>query len=868
MNTTSARPLVVESNHIHQKLNISQLVNKASHVITPYGPIDKFAARNPWAGMESEPFEKVAKKLKAMTNVDILPNQMMIKKAWEHREINEDILIKKLEQWIRKHVSHIPFDQAKAFCLAGVMDFNTKFENTSEIQAMARKLARFQMPFDDHKTVKTYSQILEQNGISQDASRVNQSMIKWCKLFLDQSQALWSMPNREKGFFVAWKNVICFDPDYKDYLGEIGNLPDHATEALQYSLQQLNIPQKDIQEYIEAHLLALPGWAGMILWRAENISGEEELLTEYLAVRVTLESLLVKKHLPLQKDHTKKEVDFEQLVAAWFQWGKMSPSSWFRLSFSEIRARLKLAYDFNELVRKQLWLEAWEETYESQLRQKITSVQGNVTQTASVLAQFVFCIDVRSEPFRRQLENAGPFETIGTAGFFGLPIETCELGKHHAHPSLPVMFKPQYKVNETLHDEGLENYFERIRTGFAVTKTFKSMKHQLLTSMLLPEISGPYLTVQTLARSLTPKMAGSALRKIRKKWLKKPTTTLTINRETNSEELLPIGFSKEERVYYTRQALLMMGLTKHFAPLVVICGHGSISTNNPYASSLDCGACGGASSRFNARVLATLCNLPDVRNELAKDGIYIPEETMFVAAEHITSLDELHWVDVPELTTAAKEAMKIVEDVLPEVSEKANAERISKLPGVKAINYQPRREAVRLAEDWSEIRPEWGLARNASFIIGKRELTSFCHLDSRSFLQNYDWEMDPDGTILNHIISGPVTVAQWINLQYYASTVAPYYYGSGNKTTQTVTAGVGVMQGNASDLLIGLPWQSVMLSDEEAYHTPIRLLIVIQAPRSHIERLLNNNHDFHQKLKNGWIRLASIGPDREWSSWS
>ena len=469
--------------------------------------------------------------------------------------------------------------------------------------------------------------------------------------------------------------------------------------------------------------------------------------------------------------------------------------------------------------------EALENGFVRSLLTTITSAP-QVPRSERPAVQAVFCIDVRSEPLRRHLEAVSEaVETLGFAGFFGVSLSWQEGGTVSAR--CPVLLKPTVKA---LSAAPALPSFE---------KTVKSLQSAPAASFSFVELLGAVYGVG---------LASDAL--------------VSLSQKISSEDNVrfEFGIDMQDRLELAAGILKNLGLRSRFSRLVLLCGHQGNSANNPHAASLNCGACGGHSGAINARVAAALLNDPSVRTWLMKRGFDVPDDTYFLPGVHNTSTDEVTLLDTDQAPQSHCSDLAQLRHWLGEAAERTRQERAPALglpekpPGVL------RKLLRRRAGDWSEMRPEWGLARNAAFIAARRVRTRGIDLEGRAFLHEYDWTTDPDNSILGLILSAPVVVASWISLQYFASTVDNDTFGCGTKALHNRVEDLGVVLGNGGDLRPGLPLQSVHTLEGRWYHEPLRLQVVVEAPPDRIDAALSVHAGVQALVENGWVRLYALDP--------
>ena len=625
--------------------------------------------------------------------------------------------------------------------------------------------------------------------------------------FFDQGQAVWAA-SRRNGLYAAWRAFATHDltPEILGLKGfgiHVSDTPETPEAAIERAAVSLGLGGEP-GTYFHQLLLTLGGWAQYarhLQFKAEIEGRTDTTALELLAVRLVFEEALYVRHK----------------AAIESQWLKVR-----RAHAAPVSA------DFDTMIDGLLQLAA-ERAAQRKLAAKLSTPSPVKPTEMRPLLQAAFCIDVRSEVFRRALESTDPgIRTLGFAGFFGLGASHRGFASDVSENRLPVLLKPSvFSCSAVEQDEDADR---QARFTARAVRAWGRFKVAAVSSFAFVEAMGPVYAGKLLRDGLGfGKAKGSDTAK--------PRFANTLDLATRSA--------------MAETVLRAMSLTEGFARFVMICGHGANVVNNPYASALHCGACGGYAGDVNARLLVDLLNASDVREALVAKGISIPTDTIFLAGLHDTTTDTVTLFEDDLEHEIAIEDLARIQTWLAQAGKLTRAERAQHLPRARAETVLER------SRDWAEVRPELGLAGCRAFIAAPRARTAGRSLEGQAFLHDYVWRKDRDFKVLELILTAPVVVASWISLQYFGSSVAPSLFGAGNKLLHNVVGGIGVVEGNGGNLRAGLPWQSVH-DGEDFVHAPLRLTVAVEAPKEAITDILRRQPQVRALFDNSWLHLFAL----------
>jgi hypothetical protein len=527
----------------------------------------------------------------------------------------------------------------------------------------------------------------------------------------------------------------------------------------------------------------------------------------------------------------------------------------------------------DEHQRGFIWLNAYERHYREQIFAGLAANHGRWTgHKNGPTAQLVFCMDDREEGMRRHLEETNPqLETLGGAAHFAVfqnyyglddtkPTALC--------PVVPEVIIPSHEVHEVAREEkvgdsgtAVEHRRRHKRRLRWQDRLHQVTRRSLIAGPLLTSLSAPFALLTLLWRTLSPPGFGRFNTGLRESFDLPVATRLDHNAPADAGPATPQaprhGFTDAEQAERIGNFLTALGLTKDFAPLVVIMGHGSNSTNNPHLAAYDCGACSGRHSGPNARLFAAMANRPAVRALLAARNIHVPEATHFLGAEHNTADDLITWYDREELAAPLAPTFAEVDRSLAIASRAHAQERCRRL--YSAPLDIGKADALRHVwgrrNDYAQPRPELGHVTNACAFFGRRAMSRGAYFDRRAFLISYDPKQDAEGKVLERHLLINGAVGAGINLEYFFSTVNNELFGCGSKVMHNVAGYFGVMQGASSDLRTGLPKQMIEI------HEAMRLLVVIEQTLEIITAVYQRQPPLQELVGNGWVIVAAKDPD-------
>ncbi|MEL7297251.1 MAG: DUF2309 domain-containing protein [Pseudomonadota bacterium] len=780
---------------------VNHALRDAALMVPPLWPLENFVATNPYIGFTDKAFGEAGGRLKQAGIGDVLmPADYYLERITSGDIGSEDLLAARQTVGGKGPIWDLD-------------DLRRRLKTTKRVT---------------EPTWQSYADIVAQQEQTDYPTAIVDQIGEWASAYFDHGQAIWPSPFRALEPYSAWREEMLLSAS-PSVLGlsitreETAALPLEADAIIARTAAHLELDETTLPHYLSRLASSIPGWAGHARyreWHEAQAGGLPVQTMQLLAIRAAWDLLLFERfHTPA-------------LEACWQSNLNAMTSKTASAVQSARRYRLIAHTALENARRRQLFAEAFP------AGQKDT--QPAVT-TPSM--QAVFCIDVRSERLRRTLEMMdSDIETFGFAGFFGMPIEVLTIDGTDNDAQCPVLLQPQIKVRQASDSaDATESLLARVRRNRQVDAAWRTFHGAAISSFAYVEALGLRYAWRMLAESLKSVFGRNQQRDVPGK---------VVLEGDNIEQLARY---RDGSADMAESILRGMSLTRDFAPIVALIGHGSSASNNPYASRYHCGACGGHTGDSNARMAVALLNDMDVRKQLRGRGIDIPGSTQFVAGLHDTSTDEVSLLDVESLKTPHAPELHSLQTLFARAAAVVRRQRAAD----HGVTDEDDDTLLQRSRNWAEVRPEWGLVGCHGFIAAPRETTRHANLHGRCFLHNYNWQDDTGFEVLELIMTAPLVVASWISLQYYASTVDNGRLGSGDKTLHNVVGGIGVLEGTKGDLRVGLPWQSV--HDGNAFlHEPLRLNAVIAAPQEAITGILMKHEAVRDLFDNQWLHLYAL----------